>query len=134
MDDPTSPKLSWSASLLGLRGQNWVQQTDEPRAIEMLNIEAVQHQSTFVREMLSETRLPARAVRPDKDKVSRSRALAARYEAGKVFHLRNAPGLQELEREMMGFPNSEHDDLVDALVYAADVGSVSLYFTSARRF
>jgi len=134
VDDPTSPKLSWDSGILGMRGQSWAQSTGSPRHVENLNIEAVQHQSTFVREMLSETRLPARAVRPDKDKVSRSRALAARYESGKVFHLRNAPGLAELEREMMGFPNSEHDDLVDALVYAADVGSVALYFTSATRF
>jgi hypothetical protein len=35
---------------------------------------------------------------------------------------------------MLGFPNSEHDDMVDALVYAADVGGVGFYFTSATRF
>jgi phage terminase large subunit-like protein len=33
----------------------------------------------------------------------------------------------------MSFPNSEHDDLVDALVYAADVGNSGFYFTSAKR-
>jgi hypothetical protein len=33
----------------------------------------------------------------------------------------------------MSFPNSEHDDLVDALVYAADVGTVGFYFTAAKR-
>jgi predicted phage terminase large subunit-like protein len=98
-----------------------------------VNIEAVQYQSTFVRELVTETRLPARAIRPERDKVFRSRSLAARYEAGKVFHLKGGPGIRQLESEMMSFPNSEHDDLVDALVYAADVGGAGFYFTSARR-
>ena len=89
-------------------------------------------QSTFVHELLDRTRLPARAVHPDADKVTRGWALAARYEGGKVFHVRGAPGLAELEAEMIGFPNAEHDDLVDALGYAADVGGNEFSFTSAR--
>ena len=63
----------------------------------------------------------------------RARALAARYEAGKVFHLRGAPGLACLEAELTAFPNGEHDDLVDAAVYGADLGGNDFYFTSARR-
>ena len=132
VDDASSPKLLWPAKFVGLRGQRdtW---GDEPRKFTEVNIEAVQYQSTFVRELVNETRLPARAVRPERDKVFRSRSLAARYEAGKVFHLKNGPGIRQLESEMMSFPNSEHDDLVDALVYAADVGTVGFYFTAAKR-
>ena len=132
IDDASSPKLLWPAKFVGLRGQRdtW---GDEPRKFTEVNIEAVQYQSTFVRELVNETRLPARAVRPERDKVFRSRSLAARYEAGKVFHLKNGPGIRQLESEMMSFPNSEHDDLVDALVYAADVGTVGFYFTAAKR-
>jgi len=133
IDGSTGPKILWPSMYVGLRGQQDVN-TDSPRNFEAVNIEAVQHQSTFVREMLSSTRLPARPIRPDRDKVVRSRALAARYEAGKVFHLRGGPGISTLEGEMLGFPNSEHDDMVDALVYAADVGGVGFYFTSATRF
>ena len=83
--------------------------------------------------MLRSTRLPARAVYPDKDKVSRGRALAIRYEGGKVFHLRGAPGLDEFEAELIAFPNAEHDDLVDAAGYAADVGGVEFSFGSVRQ-
>jgi len=126
------PKILWPQRMLSLRGLNY--EAEEPRFIESLNIEAVQHQSTFVREILGTTSLPARAIRPDKDKVSRSRALAARYEAGKVFHLNGAPGIDSLEHEMLSFPNGEHDDLVDALVYAADLSGNSFYFTSGKRF
>jgi phage terminase large subunit-like protein len=133
VDGSNGPRMLWPARYVGLRGQQDVDM-DSPRNFEAVNIEAVQHQSTFVREMLSETRLPARPIRPDRDKVVRARALAARYEAGKVFHLRGGPGISALESEMLGFPNSEHDDMVDALVYAADVGGVGFYFTSATRY
>ena len=124
----SGPRLLWPEYLLPHAGNV----SDSARNFESVNIEAVQHQSTFVREILGTTNLPARPVRPDKDKVTRSRALAARYEAGKVFHVKNAPGVRELEAEMAAFPNGEHDDLVDALVYAADLSGTNFYFTGAK--
>lgn len=80
-------------------------------------------QAVFVRELLARTHLPAVPVRPERDKVTRARALAARYESGKVFHLRSAPGLADFEDELVAFPNGTHDDLVDAAVYGADLGA-----------
>ncbi len=132
INDARGPRMGWPQRLLAIKGLD--PESEDPRFFESLNIEAVQHQSTFVREMLSATTLPARPVRPDRDKVTRSRALAARYEGGKVFHVSNAPGIDELEAEMMAFPNGSHDDLVDALVYASDLGGSGFYFTSARRY
>ena len=82
--------------------------------------------------MLANTRLPARKVYPDRDKETRARTLAARYEAGTVFHVQGAPGVAEHEAELTAFPNGEHDDLVDAAVYGADLGGTELYYTSAR--
>jgi predicted phage terminase large subunit-like protein len=104
------------------------------RPLQSVNIEAVIFQSTFTREVLGKTRLPARSVHPDKDKVTRARTLAARYEAGKVYHLRSAPGLREFEAEMVAFPNAEHDDMVDAAVYAADLGGVKFSYAATRSF
>jgi len=132
LNDETSPRVSWPARLVGLKGQD-IDQVDEPRFLEAVNIESVQYQATFIRELLAETRLPAKAVRPDRDKVIRARALAARYEAGKVFHLKGGPGIDALEREMLTFPNSTHDDMVDALGYAADLTGSTFYFTSGSR-
>ena len=132
LDDESSPRVLWPTRLVGLKGQD-VDQVDEPRFLEAVNVESVQYQATFIRELLSETRLPAKAVRPDRDKVLRARALAARYEAGKVFHLKGGPGIDALEREMLTFPNSTHDDMVDALGYAADLTGSMFYFTSASR-
>ena len=97
-----------------------------------VNIEAVAYQSTFVHEILDRTNLPARAVTPEHDKVTRARAVAARYESGKVFHLQGAPGIELLEAELTGFPNAEHDDLVDALGYAADLGRSEFSFTAGK--
>lgn len=132
MNDERGPRMLWPQRMVGLKGLD--PELDDPRFFESMNIEAVQHQSTFVREILSTTTLPARAVRPDKDKVTRSRALAARYESGKVFHVNNAPGISDLEAEMLAFPNGSHDDMVDALVYASDLGGSGFYFTSAKRY
>jgi hypothetical protein len=78
---PEGPRLLWPGSMLpegfaGLAGPP----IPGPRPIVALNIEATQHQSTFVREILARTNLPARAVYLDRDKVTRARTLAARYD------------------------------------------------------
>jgi hypothetical protein len=98
-----------------------------------VNIEATHYQSTFVHELLARTGLPARKIYPDRDKVTRARTLAARYEAGKVFHLRTAPGLEAFEAEAVAFPNGRSDDLVDAAVYGLDLNRANdFHFASAR--
>jgi predicted phage terminase large subunit-like protein len=128
----SGPRLSWPLDKLPPGFAGTTERYPAPRAISAVNIESVVFQVTFTREMLRLTNLPARAVYPDKDKVARARSLAARYEAGKVFHLKGAPGIRDFEAELVGFPNAEHDDTVDAAVYAADVGGNEFHFTSAR--
>lgn len=81
-----------------------------------INIEAVQYQVAVVQELLRKTSLPVKSVRPDKDKVTRFQPLQARYEQGLVTHVRSL--MQDFERELLDFPAAEHDDMVDALVYA----------------
>jgi predicted phage terminase large subunit-like protein len=144
-NNPPGPRLLWPRRLLGpgFCGLPQIENSgygEVPRQFTALNIEATQHQSTFVREMLRETRLPASPVYPDSDKVSRARAIAARLEGYKVYFLRGGPGLGtgptdlgDLPSELLAFPNGEHDDLVDALVMAADLGGNEFYFTSANR-
>lgn len=81
-------------------------------------VEAVQYQAAVVQELNRRTTLPVRPVRPDRDKATRLLPLAARYEQGLVWHAEGAPGIAALEAELVAFPNGEHDDLVDAAVYA----------------
>ena len=81
-----------------------------------INIETVQYQVAVVQELLRKTSLPVKGVKPDRDKVTRFQGLQARYEQGLVTHVRTLP--QDFERELLEFPYGEHDDMVDALVYA----------------
>lgn len=61
--------------------------------------------------------LPAFPLKADRDKRARALPLAAQLEAGRVQFREGAAWLQELERELLLFPNSPHDDQVDALAY-----------------
>ena len=79
-------------------------------------IEAVQYQAAVVQELLRTTTLPVFAVKPDKDKLARALPLVARYEQGLVWHSSKLP--RAFEDELSVFPLGEHDDQVDALVYA----------------
>jgi phage terminase large subunit-like protein len=127
----TGPRLSWPLDKLPLGFAGTTDRQPAPRTLTAVNIESVQAQVLFTRELLRTTRLPARAVYPGTDKVARARPLAARYEAGTVCHLRGAPGVAEFEAELVAFPNAEHDDLVDAAAYGADLGGSEFSFTSA---
>ena len=82
-----------------------------------ISIEAVQYQAAVVEELLRTTSLPVRQVRPDKDKLTRAQSLITRYENGLVYHSENLPAY--FANELLSFgPDCEHDDLVDAAVYA----------------
>ena len=82
-----------------------------------ISIEAVQYQAAVVEELLRTTALPVRQVRPDKDKLTRAQSLITRYENGLVWHSENLPAY--FANELLSFgPDCEHDDLVDAAVYA----------------
>ncbi len=84
---------------------------------ESIAVEAVQYQAAVVEELLRSTDLPVVKVRPDKDKLTRAQGLIARYEQGLVWHAEDLP--RYFEEEVLSFgPDAEHDDLVDAAVYA----------------
>jgi predicted phage terminase large subunit-like protein len=140
--NPAGPRLLWPVKMLPPGFAAATGYPEVPRVLTALNIEATAHQSTFVREILGQTRLPARPVYPDADKVTRARTLAARFEGRKVHFLRGAPGmgtgpmdLGDFPRQLLAFPNGDHDDLVDAGVYAADLNGVGndFYFTAGQR-
>lgn len=78
--------------------------------------------------------LPAKSVRPDKDKVARYHEIAPFYECGMVWH---RPGLTALQNEMLGLPNGENDDMADALWIAFNElnrGGKPVYRESAIRY
>ena len=92
---------------------------------QVIAVEQVQYQAAVVTELLRTTNLPVVGVRPDKDKVTRFTGIQARFEQGMVWLSPDLPG--EFSRELLGFPVADHDDMVDALVYAhRGLGSTDL--------
>ena len=61
---------------------------------------------------------PLTPIKPHQDKVTRTQPLQALFSNGMVFIRKEHV---ELEDELLRFPKGEHDDLVDALAYAAGI-------------
>jgi predicted phage terminase large subunit-like protein len=64
-------------------------------------------------QQASKRGLPVIGVPADTDKLSRSLPMQARYEVGAVYHRKDAPWLDDIEAELLLFPNGKHDDFVD---------------------
>lgn len=80
-------------------------------------IERLGHGLNVIQELLREG-LPIGRLEPDKDKVSRALPVCARYEALQVYHPMHATWIQEAEKQLLGFPNTKNDDIVDTVSYA----------------
>jgi predicted phage terminase large subunit-like protein len=100
--------------------------------MDLVVIENQQFQSTLIQQIMADyPRIPVLGKKSDVDKVRRARAAASRYEAHKVFHHRSLRG-SDFETELLSFPKG-HDDMVDALGFAMDLGGGGLVFGSVRR-
>lgn len=89
-------------------------------------------QSTLIRTVMETyPRIPIEGKKQDTDKVTRARAVAAKYEAHKVFHHSSLKG-SDFEREQLSFPKG-HDDMIDAVGLAMDLGGDTFFFGSVRR-
>jgi predicted phage terminase large subunit-like protein len=85
----------------------------QPREI---GIENVQYQASVIQELRRITSLPIRAVKPEKDKITRFMPLQTRYEQGLVYHTERVSA--DFEKELLSFPEGQHDDMIDAAAYA----------------
>lgn len=94
--------------------------------------ESQQFQSTLIQEVMRDyPRVPIEGKKSDVDKVTRARAVAAKYEAHRIFHRRTLKD-SDFERELLSFPKG-HDDMVDALGFSMDLGGGGFFFGSFRR-
>jgi len=95
-------------------------------------VESQQFQSTLVQEVMRDyPHIPIEGKASDTDKTTRARAVAAKYEAHKVFHHRSLEK-SDFETQLKTFPKG-HDDLVDALGFSMDFGGGGFVFGSLRR-
>ncbi|TET36701.1 MAG: hypothetical protein E3J72_08060 [Planctomycetota bacterium] len=94
-----------------------------------IGVESVAYQAAFTSYLVETTDLPVTPVHPRGDKITRAYRLSALAESGRLFlgeHHR------ELERELINFPDGQHDDLVDALEIAVSLARKPFRQTLAR--
>lgn len=95
--------------------------------MDLVICENQQFQSTLIQEVMRDyPRIPIEGKKSDVDKVTRARAVAAKYEAHKIFHRRSLKE-SDFERELLSFPKG-HDDMVDALGFSMDLGGGGFFF------
>jgi len=75
---------------------------------------------SLIQEFKQICRYAIKAVKVDRDKVSRVHAVSAMVQAGNVFLDKNAPYLLDFLKEFLNFPNGKHDDIVDSTTQALD--------------
>ena len=64
---------------------------------------------------------PYEVMRPMTDKLARARPLQGRMQQGRVVFPEGASWLSQAEQELLRFPAGAHDDVVDALAWAAQL-------------
>lgn len=90
-------------------------ETPKPSAIY---VEDASNATALIQALKREAHLPIVPVTAKGSKVSRVEGITGTLEAKKVFIPKEAPWLIDFERELLSFPASKHDDMVDALTLA----------------
>ena len=89
----------------------------------LIGIESVQYQISLVNELMQHG-LPVKALKPNKDKLSRSLSMQSKLENGKVFFPKYAAWLSVFEAELLNFPNGKNDDQIDCFaIYFKHIGT-----------
>jgi predicted phage terminase large subunit-like protein len=66
-------------------------------------------------------------------KEERIRALAPYYEFHRIWHVKDAKQIEELEDELLHFPKGKHDDCIDALATVLEIATVPRAVASEER-
>ena len=82
---------------------------------EAILIEDKASGQSLLQDLRAETALPLIARMPSGDKMARLVRVTALMEAGRVALPKRAPWLMALEQELFSFPETAHDDQVDAI-------------------
>ncbi|MDA0780980.1 MAG: phage terminase large subunit [Rickettsiales bacterium] len=69
---------------------------------------------SLIQDLKRETKLPIIAVNPKNDKITRFAAVTALIEAGRVWLPNSSEWLIDYETQILGFPNTPNDDMVDS--------------------
>lgn len=102
---------------------HWTFTQQKQKIIELDNIwnpnkiviEDVAYQKALIQELRAIGGLPIKEIRPVRDKISRAMEVSPWFENNNIFFNKKQ---QDLIDELLLFPDSTHDDMVDSLVYA----------------
>lgn len=75
---------------------------------------------SLIQDLRRENGIAVIPVKAIKDKIARANAISPLIEGGRVFLPESAPWLEDFLKETESFPNSKHDDQVDALSMGLD--------------
>jgi len=87
---------------------------------DFVAVETVAYQHALFQDLINKG-IPCRPFKPHKDKVARAGTAAIWQQNGKIYFLKGAEWLPELQKELYKFPKASHDDMVDALSLASIV-------------
>jgi predicted phage terminase large subunit-like protein len=82
----------------------------------IVGVESVAFQKMII-ELLTNRSLPLKLLKPKESKTVRAMPASAKLEIGKIY-FRKADWNNEFEKELLAFPEGNHDDQVDCLAYA----------------
>lgn len=69
--------------------------------------------------MLQKRNLAVEVINASKDKITRAQEREGDFARGEVYFL---PGTEAAQDQLAAFPNAEHDDMVDAIIYGLEPG------------
>ena len=85
-----------------------------------IHIESVAFQEAY-HQALKEKHLPVFPIKRDKDKIRRVRAQSRFFEAHRVHFVSGTENLELAISQLLQFPLSDHDDIVDAIIDAVEL-------------
>ena len=93
-----------------------IKQKIQEHDLQYVGIERAGYQLSII-QIARREGLIVKELKPDKDKVNRALPLSAFMEGGSMFFNQAITDYDDLKRELLQFPDGEHDDMVDALAY-----------------
>ena len=93
-----------------------IKQKIQEHDLQYVGIEKAGYQLSII-QIARREGLIVKELKPDRDKVNRALPLSAFMEGGSMFFNQAITDYDDLKRELLQFPDGEHDDMVDALAY-----------------